>query len=299
MMEDILNQTGTTDPQREFYSRVLTSYKGGALRRGAPKSKTVRALQLFLKDKGYDIAADGVFGRKTEEALKAWQVANKLDGDGKAGRKTFTFIRETVTPMPRMKPKPVDPNAGMAGLPDPNVAANEGAMKAAEYSGDVGAAALSKAPQIMAKSYPRGAGGARPDPSMAGAMGYAPGVNMFDAPPPPVAAQGMGYAPGTVAAAPSPMPAQGMGYAPGFTEDSVTVDPQVTQRATQQRLADEEMMRDYLDMYADPRRAGAAPASDWTMAGEGLPYMGARVPPEYGPAPPVGNIGLARALVRR
>lgn len=297
-MEDVLNP-GATDPQREFYTRVLTSYKGGVIRRGAPKSKTVRALQLMLKDAGYDIAADGLFGRRTEEALKEWQSKNKLSMDGKAGRKTFEFIRETVTPMPRMKPTPVDPNAGVSGLPDPNVAANEGAMKAAEYSGDVGAAALSKAPQIMAKSYPRGAGGARPDPSMAGALGYAPGVNLL-ATPPPVEARGMGYAPGMVASAPvGPMPAQGMGYSPGFTEDSVTVDPQVTQAATQRRMADEEMIKDYLDMYADPRRTGSAPASPWTRAEEGLPYMGARVPQQYGPAPMPGNIGLARALIGR
>jgi len=38
------------------------------------------------------VTADGDFGSKTEAALIAYQEANGLDADGKAGKKTFEYI---------------------------------------------------------------------------------------------------------------------------------------------------------------------------------------------------------------
>lgn len=106
MTPDVLNPApdGATDPQRDFYSRVLTAYKGGTIKRGSGRSKTVRALQLFLRDQGFAISADGIPGGETEAALKEWQKREGLAADGKAGRQVFDRIRATVTPTPRMKP---------------------------------------------------------------------------------------------------------------------------------------------------------------------------------------------------
>lgn len=107
---DVLNPTpvGATPPQKDFYSRALTSYRGGTLKKGA-RGKTVRALQLFLRDQGHDIKADGVWGKNTDAAFRAWQESEGLSVDGKAGqRQTFSRIRETVTPRPRTRPEPVE-----------------------------------------------------------------------------------------------------------------------------------------------------------------------------------------------
>lgn len=97
-----------SDDQRDAMSRILTSWRGGVVKKGA-KSKTARALQLFLRSEGYDIRADGDFGKQTEAALKDWQAKNGLGaGDGKAGNKTFTRIREKITPVPRQRPERKD-----------------------------------------------------------------------------------------------------------------------------------------------------------------------------------------------
>jgi peptidoglycan hydrolase-like protein with peptidoglycan-binding domain len=169
-----------SDPQRDYYSRLLTSYQGRTMKRGA-RGKTVRALQLFLRDKGYDIAADGDYGRETEKAVRDWQKAEGLSSDGQAGRRTLTKVRETVTPRPRQRPSfteeaiatkgptsvsggplgpalatqsrpPPPPITGM-GMPTPSggpgalegvppgVGANVGALEAARQAGDTAAAA--------------------------------------------------------------------------------------------------------------------------------------------------------------
>ena len=57
------------------------------------RGNDVKELQNRLNDKGYNCGtADGVFGPKTEAAVKAYQAANKLVVDGKAGKKTITAL---------------------------------------------------------------------------------------------------------------------------------------------------------------------------------------------------------------
>jgi peptidoglycan hydrolase-like protein with peptidoglycan-binding domain len=173
-----------SDPQRDFYSRALTAYRGGTLKKGA-SGKTVRALQLFLRDKGYDIAADGKFGKNTEAALRKWQKAEGLSSDGQAGqRQTFKRVRETVTPRPRQRPATAPPPVqqvprsrvvptgppNLEGVP-PGVGANEAAFSAAQQVApggglsDATEAMMTAAPGIGAESYPVGAGGGRPNPA--------------------------------------------------------------------------------------------------------------------------------------
>ena len=98
-----------SDPQRDYYSRLLTAYRGRTIKRGT-HSRTVRALQLYLRDQGYDIKADGVFGPKTEAAVRKWQAAQGLSPDGQVGKKSLTNIREKVTPTPRPRPSKATPS---------------------------------------------------------------------------------------------------------------------------------------------------------------------------------------------
>jgi len=64
------------------------------LRKGA-KGEAVKALQEMLTQCGYGYivgAPDGVYGAKTETAVKAFQTNNGLDPDGIAGEKTQTLL---------------------------------------------------------------------------------------------------------------------------------------------------------------------------------------------------------------
>ena len=50
----------------------------------------VRELQRTLKEQGYDPGQiDGIFGKKTERAVKRFQKASGLKADGIAGKRTF------------------------------------------------------------------------------------------------------------------------------------------------------------------------------------------------------------------
>lgn len=42
----------------------------------------VRSWQMYLNTQGYDLVVDGIFGKKTENAVKAWQLENGLDVTG-------------------------------------------------------------------------------------------------------------------------------------------------------------------------------------------------------------------------
>ena len=59
------------------------------LRRGS-RGEDVERLQRTLRDAGFDVGeVDGKFGPRTESALKAYQQANGLRADGRAGEDTF------------------------------------------------------------------------------------------------------------------------------------------------------------------------------------------------------------------
>lgn len=53
------------------------------------KGMYVTELQEMLKKRGYTLKADGIFGSKTEEAVKAFQADNGLLVDGIVGSKTW------------------------------------------------------------------------------------------------------------------------------------------------------------------------------------------------------------------
>ena len=71
----------------------------------------VRDLQEALKALGYDPGpVDGVFGAKTESAVKKFQQAREIAADGVVGRVTWINIDEADQSHPVLK-------AGSTGLP--------------------------------------------------------------------------------------------------------------------------------------------------------------------------------------
>lgn len=62
------------------------------LKKGSNGSQ-VKTLQILLNALGYDCGeADGIFGQKTDAAVKAFQADNKLAADGIAGKNTWTKL---------------------------------------------------------------------------------------------------------------------------------------------------------------------------------------------------------------
>ena len=62
------------------------------LKKGS-QNEYVRSWQIFLNIHGYDCGlADGIFGAKTERAVKAWQKDHGLVADGIIGKKTWASL---------------------------------------------------------------------------------------------------------------------------------------------------------------------------------------------------------------
>lgn len=65
------------------------------------RNDVVKSLQRLLKDKGYNIYPDGIFGKKTEQAVRLFQQKNGLHADGIVGRKTWAALgKKIATPPP-------------------------------------------------------------------------------------------------------------------------------------------------------------------------------------------------------
>ncbi|HVF84971.1 MAG TPA: peptidoglycan-binding protein [Abditibacteriaceae bacterium] len=62
-------------------ARQVRSWPNWAIE-GDPHIQATRAFQYLLRARSYKIAADGVFGRQTESALKNFQSAHGLDAHG-------------------------------------------------------------------------------------------------------------------------------------------------------------------------------------------------------------------------
>ena len=66
------------------------------LTRKGDNAHPVRTLQQLLRAQKQTVAVDGIFGPKTETAVKAFQKAKKLSVDGIVGPKTWAAIIITV-----------------------------------------------------------------------------------------------------------------------------------------------------------------------------------------------------------
>ena len=88
-------------------------YPKGTLYRGIKDSSGVKNLQQMLADCGYlNDKVDGVFGKNTEAAVKAFQKGAGLNADGVAWPQTIDLLetkwesRVKATPVPTAEPKP-------------------------------------------------------------------------------------------------------------------------------------------------------------------------------------------------
>lgn len=61
------------------------------LKKGS-KGMSVITLQTYLKNAGYNLIIDGIFGEITEECVKDYQKKNKLVSDGIVGDKTWNSL---------------------------------------------------------------------------------------------------------------------------------------------------------------------------------------------------------------
>ena len=56
------------------------------------KGSAVRAVQLQLRQIGYDIGVDGIFGQQTERVVKEYQKEKGIKVDGIVGRYTWNRL---------------------------------------------------------------------------------------------------------------------------------------------------------------------------------------------------------------
>jgi outer membrane murein-binding lipoprotein Lpp len=55
----------------------------------------IKQIQISLVNAGYEVGTiDGKMGRRTKEAIKAFQKANNLTPDGKVGKKTWSILKD-------------------------------------------------------------------------------------------------------------------------------------------------------------------------------------------------------------
>lgn len=74
----------------------LTQFDKGympTLRKG-DRGEAVRNMQSFLTYRGYTLVLDGIFGPKTDEAVKAFQSERNIDVDGIVGPVTWSKLLE-------------------------------------------------------------------------------------------------------------------------------------------------------------------------------------------------------------
>lgn len=85
----------------------------------APVTKaTAQEVQMILVHHGYSLKIDGVYGPKTEKAVRHWQKVNRLVVDGVVGPVTLGSLRDSINggaPAKRLNP-PIQPT-GLNGLP--------------------------------------------------------------------------------------------------------------------------------------------------------------------------------------
>lgn len=84
--EPYLDQDYPVEPVVKYITLEVPVLKRGM------KGDAVRALQAQLVGYGYQIAVDGSFGAKTENAVMCYQEDNGLTPDGSVGRKTRTSL---------------------------------------------------------------------------------------------------------------------------------------------------------------------------------------------------------------
>ena len=104
-------QQDIDDVKFTHYGVPVGLYDNGmpTLRKGS-KGSNVKIMQQALVNAGYDVATDGVFGKKTEDVLKAFQKANGLTQDGVCGPKTWEVLKQYAPVQDKPEPDvPAEP----------------------------------------------------------------------------------------------------------------------------------------------------------------------------------------------
>lgn len=111
---------GVARMQADMARARTATEKAQTLSRGS-KGEAVRALQQTLADAGlYTGKIDGDYGRRTQDAVRAYQMRYGLDADGIAGPQTQKSLAATATPSispaglyppPQTEPPPVWPDS--------------------------------------------------------------------------------------------------------------------------------------------------------------------------------------------
>lgn len=76
--------------------RALKGEKPPKILKSGSKGTDVKTLQKNLAKLGYDLKADGTFGKNTEKAVKIFQKAHGLSVDGIVGKETSQAIKNAV-----------------------------------------------------------------------------------------------------------------------------------------------------------------------------------------------------------
>lgn len=61
------------------------------------RGRDVIEIQKYLKTLGYNVSADGIFGKSTENAVRDFQKKNSLQIDGIAGKKTRELLKKMIS----------------------------------------------------------------------------------------------------------------------------------------------------------------------------------------------------------
>ena len=71
---------------------AITRASASTYRRGS-RGDGVKWIQALLKNRGYPVSVDGIFGPNTERMVRHWQGANGLVADGIVGPRTWAILR--------------------------------------------------------------------------------------------------------------------------------------------------------------------------------------------------------------
>lgn len=90
-------------------TEVVVKEETDMLMKKGDRSPSVKTLQENLNKLGYNVgAADGIFGQKTEEGVKAFQRATGLVQDGIAGTNTLNKLKAILKPEQRQVKESVE-----------------------------------------------------------------------------------------------------------------------------------------------------------------------------------------------
>ncbi|WP_416731864.1 peptidoglycan-binding domain-containing protein [Fictibacillus sp. JL2B1089] len=135
MENSISNQTIPTPAPKP--SPQPTPGTNNSILKNGDTGQRVRDLQNKLKRAGYSLAADGVYGPNTENAVRSFQRKYNLTVDGIAGPNTLNKLNAVLT-QPTKPTQPAPPKSsnsnGSAVVPYPGYVIKRGSTDSANIS---------------------------------------------------------------------------------------------------------------------------------------------------------------------